>query len=94
MNFRGMWGNVGTRETTVLTSDVRGGIAGRRAVYIQTALDNASAIRVCQPRPVAFHRANVSGGKRIEIDVRALLDFGRPVDLGKLAHWDFRPDSP
>src|SRR5258708_32553755 len=55
-------------------------IAGRRAVLHvnQTALDNASAMRVCQPGPVAFQRANVSGGNRIEIDVRALPDFGRP----------------
>jgi len=70
-----MWGNAGTRETTVVTSDALGGIAGRPAVYIQTALDNASAIRVCQPGPVAFQRANVSGSNRIEIDVRALPDF-------------------
>jgi hypothetical protein len=80
-----MWGNVGTRETTVLTSDVRGGIADRRSFYIQTALDNASAIRVCQPGPVAFQRANVSGGNRIEIDVRALPDFGRPRGFNILA---------
>jgi hypothetical protein len=82
-----MWGNVGTREATVLTPDVLGGIGGRRAVYMsfQTALDNASAIRVCQPGPVAFQRANVSGGNRIEIDVRALPDFGRPRGLNILA---------
>ena len=61
-----------------MTSDAPGGIAGRRAVLHvnQTALENASAIRVCQPGPVAFQRANVSGGNRIEIDVRALPDFG------------------
>jgi len=35
-------------------------------------------MRVCQPGPVAFQRANVSGGRRIEIDVRAVPDFGRP----------------
>ena len=35
-------------------------------------------MRVCHPGPVAFQRANVSGGNRIEIDVRALPDFGRP----------------
>lgn len=35
-------------------------------------------MRVCQPGPVAFHRAKVSGGTRREIDVRALPDFGRP----------------
>jgi hypothetical protein len=44
----------------------------------QTAFDSVSAIRVCQPGPVAFQRANVSGGKRREINVRALPDFGRP----------------
>lgn len=35
-------------------------------------------MRVCHPGPVAFQRANVSGGKRMEIDVRAVPDFGRP----------------
>ena len=33
-NFRGTWGNAGTRETTVATSEAPGGIAGRRAVYM------------------------------------------------------------
>jgi hypothetical protein len=42
------------------------------------AFDKASAIRVCQPRPVAFQRASVSGGRRNDIDVRAMPDFGRP----------------
>src|SRR5467141_795435 len=51
----------------------------------QTAFDNASAIRVCQPGPVAFQRANVSGGNRREIDVRALPDFGRPRGFNILA---------
>jgi hypothetical protein len=41
----------------------------------------ASTIRVCQPGPVAFHRANVSAGNRNEMDVRALPDFGRPRGL-------------
>jgi hypothetical protein len=49
------------------------------------AFDNVSAIRVCQPGPVAFQRANVSGGKRREIDVRALPDFGRPRGFNILA---------
>lgn len=35
-------------------------------------------MRVCQPGPVAFQRARVSGGKRKEISVRALPLFGRP----------------
>jgi hypothetical protein len=34
VNFRRMWGHVGTREPTVVTSDVLGGIAGRRTVYM------------------------------------------------------------
>jgi hypothetical protein len=38
-------------------------------------------MRVCHPGPVAFQRANVSGGKRMEIDVRARPDFGRPRGL-------------
>jgi len=82
-----MWGNAGIRETTVVTSDAPDGAVYRRAVLHvnQTALDNASAIRVCQPGPVAFQRANVSGGNRIEIDVRALPDFGRPRGFNILA---------
>jgi hypothetical protein len=51
----------------------------------QTTFDNASAIRVCQPGPVAFQRANVSGGNRREIDVRALPNFGRPRGFNILA---------
>jgi hypothetical protein len=47
-------------------------------VTIQIAFDKTFAIRVCQPGPVAFQRANVSGGRRNDIDVRALPDFGRP----------------
>src|SRR5579883_2145326 len=42
------------------------------------AFRNASAIRVCHPGPVAFHRARVSGGRRKEMEVRALPDLGRP----------------
>jgi hypothetical protein len=49
-----------------------------QAAFRRIALSNASAIRVCHPGPVAFHLANVSGGRRIEIDVRAVPDFGRP----------------
>jgi hypothetical protein len=33
VNFRGMWGHVGIHAQTVLTSDVLGSFAGRRAVY-------------------------------------------------------------
>src|SRR5580692_1426690 len=42
------------------------------------ALLSASAMRVCQPGPVALHRNNVSGGSRREMDLRALPVFGRP----------------
>jgi hypothetical protein len=51
----------------------------------QTAFDNASAIRVCHPGPVALQRANVSGGNRREVDVLALPDFGRPRGFNILA---------
>jgi hypothetical protein len=61
------------------------GLAAASLHVNQTALDNASAIRVCQPGPVAFQRANVSGGNRREIDVRALPDFGRPRGFNILA---------
>ena len=64
-------------ETTVVTSDAPGGIAGRRGFTCRpNSSRNASAIRVRQPGPVAFQRATVSGRNRIEIDVRALPDFG------------------
>ena len=36
VNFRGTWDHVGTRETTVVTSGVLGGIAGRRMVTCQS----------------------------------------------------------
>jgi hypothetical protein len=58
--------------------------AGRLHVD-QTAFDIASAIRVCQPGPVALQRANVSGGNRREIDVRALPDVGRTRGFDILA---------
>lgn len=45
---------------------------------LHIALSSTSAMRVCQPAPVAFQRASVSGGSRIEIAVRAFPDFGRP----------------
>ena len=51
----------------------------------QTAFLSVSAMRVCQPGPVAFHRANVSGGRRREMEVRALPVFGRPRGLSILA---------
>ena len=52
--------------------------------FFRIALSSASAIRVCHPGPVAFQRANVSGGRRIEIDVRATPVFGRPRGLSIL----------
>ena len=38
-------------------------------------------MRVCQPGPVAFQRANVLGGRRNEMETRALPVFGRPRGL-------------
>ena len=52
-----------------------------QAAFLRIALSSASAIRVCHPGPVAFQRAKVSGGRRIEIDVRATPVFGRPRGL-------------
>ncbi len=47
-------------------------------------------MRVCQPGPLAFQRARVSGGSRSEISMRVLPVFGRPrgqaVDLRRSAH--------
>ena len=40
-----------------------------------------SAMRVCQPGPVAFQRANVSGGSRRLIAIFESEDFGRPRGL-------------
>ena len=37
-----------------------------------------SAMRVCQPGPVAFHRSMTSSGSRIEMSLRGLADRGRP----------------
>jgi len=42
-------------------------------------------MRVCHPGPVAFHRASASGGRRRDINVRALPVFGRPRGLSILA---------
>ena len=51
-------------------------VVGPHVLY--TAFFRVSAIRVCQPEPVAFQRASVLGGKRSEIRMRALPVFGRP----------------
>jgi hypothetical protein len=64
-----------TRRTLVKSPTAQDG----KARHI--ALSSTSAMRVCQPAPVAFQRASVSGGSRIEIAVRALPDFGRPRGL-------------
>ena len=40
-----------------------------------------SAMRVCQPGPVAFQRASVSGGSRRLIAIFESEDFGRPRGL-------------
>src|ERR1700722_20896414 len=42
-------------------------------------------MRVCHPGPVAFQRANVSGGSRRDIEVRAWPVFGLPRGLSSLA---------
>ncbi len=44
-----------------------------------------SAMRVCQPGPVAFQRASVSGGKRRLIATFDSRDFGRPRGLSMAA---------
>lgn len=49
-----------------------------QAAFSRIASSSASAVRVCHPGPVAFQRAKASVGRRIEIDVRAVPDFGRP----------------
>src|SRR5258706_5607785 len=37
-----------------------------------------SAMRVCQPGPVAFHRSMTSTGSRIEMSLRGFAERGRP----------------
>jgi len=37
-------------------------------IRLYSALSNASAMRVCHPGPVAFHRAKVDAGKRSVVD--------------------------
>ncbi len=46
---------------------------------IQRTLLRRSAIRVCQPGPVAFHSSMTSAGRRIEINLRGLAERGRPA---------------
>ena len=55
-------------------------VALRRAVklHAQRILLRRSAIRVCQPGPVAFHRSITSTGSRSEINFRGLAERGRP----------------
>jgi hypothetical protein len=74
----------GERRTAGLQfdkSDNPGAVIGESAV----GRGVGSAIRVCQPGPAACQRANVSGGNRIEIDVRALPGFGRQRGFSILA---------
>ena len=40
--------------------------------------DSTSAIRVCQPGPVAFQLAITSGGSRNDRSLRGFCNFGRP----------------
>jgi hypothetical protein len=46
--------------------------------FPQRTLLSRSAIRVCQPGPVAFHRAMTSAGRRKEINLRGFAESGRP----------------
>ncbi len=50
---------------------------GRHFDCHRTSL-NRSAMRVCQPGPVAFHRSIKSAGNLIERSFRGLLERGRP----------------
>ena len=49
--------------------------------YAGLTLLRRSAIRVCQPGPVAFHRAITSSGRRREISFRGFKILGRPPFL-------------
>jgi len=48
------------------------------ATGLHFAFASTFTILVCQPGPVAFQRARISGGSRNEIEVRAAPVFGRP----------------
>lgn len=61
--------------------DYRPPVAPTRRLERGDAMVNAAAIRVCQPGPLAFHRASVSGGIRRLMDTFASGNFGRPLGL-------------
>jgi hypothetical protein len=46
--------------------------------FRQRTFARRSAMRVCQPGPVAFHRATTSAGKRRDINLRGFGDTGLP----------------
>jgi len=47
-------------------------------LHAQRILLRRSAMRVCQPGPVAFHRSITSTGSRREMSFRGLAERGRP----------------
>ena len=49
--------------------------------FLQRVLLRRSAMRVCQPGPVAFHRAMTSAGNRSDINFRGLAETGPPPFL-------------
>jgi hypothetical protein len=57
----------------------------RRLGRTYTDSRRTSAMRVCHPGPVAFQRANVSGGSRRLIATFESEDFGRPRGLSMAA---------
>src|SRR6185503_10845092 len=49
-----------------------------RLHWLHRRLLSRSAIRVCQPGPVALHRSMTSTGSRIEMSLRGFAERGRP----------------
>ena len=50
----------------------------RSALRDYRALPRRSAIRLCQPGPLALQRSMTSTGSRMEMSLRGLADRGRP----------------
>lgn len=53
----------------------------RQISFRQRTFARRSAMRVCQPGPVAFHRAITSAGNRRDINLRGFVDTGLPPFL-------------